>query len=384
VNAVVSFGAPVSAAHRLEPAEFGVIAGFQDDDLLAAFRVFRASCAAIADDKPELRRGKAASAALRRVAQAALGARVNDRADAELFFRTHFAPHRIVPRDAQGQAQRGFLTGYYEPIVAASTVRTDDFRTPILSRPADLLTLDPDQSQGALAGLAAARRKSDGGLEPYPDRAAIEDGALDGKVRAIAWVRDPIERFLIQVQGSARLQWTNGDSARLTYDGRNGQPYTSIGRILVEDGHIPAAHMSLAALKQWVRAHGQDDGAAGARLMRRNRSFVFFRLDPLGDPMLGPIGAAGLPLTPLRSIAVDRTLWSYGLPFWIEADIPWRSGAVSKFRSLMLAQDTGSAIVGPARADLFFGSGDEAGARAGDIRHAGDVIVLLPHGEDAP
>jgi membrane-bound lytic murein transglycosylase A len=378
LGAVAAFGAPVTAAHRLEPLGFEAIAGFRGDDLVAAFRTFRASCRAIVAEAPELRGGKPASAALRALCADALAARVDDNAEAARFFESRFSPHRIVVSDAQGVEQRGFLTGYYEPIVEASRTRAPDFPTPVLSRPDDLVTLDPGDAQGALAGLAAARRTPDGALEPYPDRAAIETGALKEKAPPVAWLRDPVERFLIQVQGSARLRFPDGSAARLTYAGRNGLPYTSIGKILVEEGHVPAERMSLATLKQWLRDHGQDDGSEGARVMRRNRSFVFFRLDSVTEPATGPIGAAGVALTPLRSIAVDRAHWSYGLPFWIAADIPWRGPTPTPFGRLMIAQDTGTAIIGPARADLFFGSGDEAGARAGDIRHAGDVIVLLP------
>lgn len=380
----MSFAAPLAAGHRLEPVEVARLPGFRDDDLMAAFATFCASSAAIVAGQAELRPGKAADAGLRAVCRAALSAAIADPSMAAQFFETHFAPHRVVPIDGAGHSQRGFLTGYYEPVVAASPVRTADFVTPILARPADLESFDAIVTTGPLAGLAAARRRGDGGREPFPDRAAIEDGALGAAAQAVAWVRDPIERFLIQVQGSARLRWPDGSTARLVYSGRNGQPYTSIGRILVEEGHVPADRMSLAALKQWVRAQGQDAGAPGCALMRRNRSFVFFRLENAGDPAAGPIGAAGLPLTRLRSIAVDRTLWPYGLPFWIDADIPWSEPKPTPFRRLMVAQDTGSAIVGPARADIFFGSGDDAGARAGDIRHPGDFVVFLPAMEGRP
>lgn len=382
--AVATFGAPAVAGHRLEAIGYASIAGFAEDDLRTAFETFRTSCAAMASGAPELRRGKPASAALQDICRAALDADVSTISAARAFFETHFQPWRIHPMDADGREQRGFLTGYYEPVVAASKKRTPDFTTPILSRPPDLVTLDPGEDMGALSGLAAARRRPDGGLEPYADRAAIETGAIDDRTEAIAWVRDPIERFIIQVQGSARLRWPDGSEARLTYSGRNGLPYTSIGRALVEEGKMTAERMSLAALKQWVRDHGQDEGAEGLALMRRNRSFVFFALGLVDGAGKGPIGAAGVPLAPLRSIAVDRSLWSYGLPFWISADLPWRGAEKSAFQRLMIAQDTGSAILGPARADLFFGSGDEAGARAGDIRHPGEMIVLLPRHQSAP
>ena len=382
--AIASFGAPVAAGHRLEALDYASIPGLAEDDLHAAFDTFRTSCAAIAAGVPELRRGKPPSAVLQDICRIALKAEVSTNADARRFFEAHFQPWRITSTDGDGRDQKGFLTGYYEPVVAASKTSAPGFATPILSRPPDLVTLEPGEGVGALAGFAAARRRPDSNLEPYPDRAAIETGAMEGRPEPIAWVRDPIERFIIQVQGSARLRWPDGSQARLTYSGRNGWPYTSIGRALVEDGKVAAERMSLAALKQWVRDHGQEEGAEGLVLMRRNRSFVFFALGPVDDPGKGPIGAAGVPLAPLRSIAVDRALWSYGLPLWLSADLPWRSPEKTAFRRLMIAQDTGSAIVGPARADVFFGSGDDAGARAGDIRHPADMIVLLPRAQSAP
>ena len=174
-------------------------------------------------------------------------------------------------------------------------------------------------------------------------------------------MRDAVEAFLIQVQGSAQVVFPDGRRARLAYDGRNGLAYTSIGRILIETGAIAESEMSLARLKALLRDAGAHEGGRGLELMRRNRSYVFFRLVEDFDPSLGPIAGAGVALTPLRSIAVDRARWAYGLPFWIEAELPWQDRSPQPFRRLMIAQDTGSAIVGPARADLFFGSGDAAG-----------------------
>ena len=203
--------------------------------------------------------------------------------------------------------------------------------------------------------ISGARRLSDGSLVPYADRAQIEAERRD----PIVWVRDAVEAFLIQVQGSAQVEFPDRSRARLAYDGRNGLPYTSIGKILIEAGEIAESDMSLASLKAWLRR----DSARGLEVMRRNRSFVFFQLVEDFDPDLGPIAGAGVPLTPLRSIAVDRTIWAYGLPFWIDAELPWVDETPRPFRRLMIAQDTGSAIVGAARADLFFGSGD-AGRRA--------------------
>ncbi len=173
----------------------------------------------------------------------------------------------------------------------------------------------------------------------------------------------------------------DGRQARLVYDGRNGRPYTSIGRELIRTGEIAENEMSLARLKHWLRGHGLRPGERARSLMQRNQSYIFFRLEERFDRSEGPIGGAGVPLTPLRSIAIDRTIWRYGLPFWIEAALPGPAGLVEPFRRLMVAADTGSAILGAARADIFFGTGDAAGARAGAIRHPGDFWVLLPIGD---
>ena len=340
------------------PLSFEDLAGFGEDDHLAAFRVFVQSCACIAEKTPPLRKGAAVSAALEAIAQAALHQEVLNAAQARRFFEAHFRPFRVFAKFPAADNE-GFLTGYYEPIVEGSLTPSRDFTAPVLARPENLDC-----------------------LAPYPARAEIEAGAIEGHTAPLVWLRDRVEVFLVQVQGSARVRLADGKVLRLVYAGRNGQPYTSIGQSLIEDGEIAEANMSLAALKDWIRAHGQNQGDAGLALMQRNKSYVFFALQEENDPAVGPAGGQGTGLTALRSIAIDRAIWPYGLPFWITADLPWQRSTLSPFRRLMIAQDTGSAILGPARADIFFGSGDDAGARAGDIRHAGGVAVLLPAGED--
>ena len=211
--------------------------------------------------------------------------------------------------------------------------------------------LRPGQAPiGFPEGISGARRLGDGSFVPYDDRAAIEQERRD----PLVWLRDAVEAFLVQVQGSAQVEFTDGRRARLAYDGRNGLPYTSIGQVLIEAGEIAESAMSLASLKDWLRSERER----GLALMRRNRSFVFFKLVEDFDPDLGPVAGAGVALTRLRSIAIDRAIWAYGLPFWIDAELPWAEERPSPFRRLTIAQDTGSAIVGPARADLFFGSGE--------------------------
>jgi membrane-bound lytic murein transglycosylase A len=363
------------SAPALELVGFDALGGFDDDDHLAAFDCFRRSAQILVEGRRDLRPARPPSAGLRDAARAALDCDIGDEAAARRFFEAHFRPFRV----AAAPDADGFLTGYYEPCVRGARGETDDFAWPMLARPPDLVAVPQGEAPpGFPADVAGARRGADGVLVPYDDRETIERERRD----PIVWVRDAVEAFLIQVQGSAQIEFPDGSRARLAYDGRNGWPYTSIGRILIETGAIAESAMSLAALKAWLRAAGLGQGERGLALMRRNRSFIFFRLVEAFDPELGPVAAAGVALTPLRSIAVDRALWSYGLPFWIEAELPWTGPAPKPFRRLMIAQDTGSAIVGPARADIFFGSGDTAGIRAGGIRHRGSFTVLLPLGDE--
>lgn len=365
----------MSALVDLEPIGFDALPGFERDDASEAFRVFRASAALIAAGAPPQRSGVPPRADLVAVCRLALenpeGAYSAEAARA--FFATNFRPFRLPGP--------GFLTAYYEAVVDAALAPDDEFRTPVLSRPDDVVTSNeaPIVDEHG-ESLTSARRFADGSLAPYPDRRAIEEDEVLERCSPIAYVRDRVELFLMQVQGSARLRFADGRELPLTYDGRNGRPYTSIGRLLIERGLVPVEEMSLETLKATVRAMGQEPGAPGALLMQENRSYVFFRPDHSNERRLGPIGGQGCALTPGRSIAVDRTLWSYGLPFFIAADIPWRSEIETRFERLMIAQDTGSAIVGPARADLFFGCGEEAGHQAGRVRHGGEFVVLLPRG----
>jgi peptidoglycan lytic transglycosylase A len=362
---------------RLRPVSFDELAGFASEDCLAAFAAFLVSARALCDNASSMRPARDPSPGLIAAARAALAIGAVDADRARAFFVRHFRAFRIVS-DAPGGD--GFLTGYYEPLVKGSRAPTPRFAGPILPRPGDLVALPPGASlQGFDPALTSARRLADGSLRPYPDRAAIE--AAGGA--AILWLADAVEVFLAQVQGSARVELPDGREVRLAYDGRNGQPYTSIGRLLIEAGEIAESDMSLARLKSWLRDNGLEAGDKGRAVMQRNRSYVFFKIEEDFDPALGPTGGAGLPLTPLRSIAVDRSIWAYGTPFWIDAELPWASQATTPFRRLMIAQDTGSAILGAARADIFFGGGDAAGARAGAIRHPGAFVALLPLGDEA-
>jgi membrane-bound lytic murein transglycosylase A len=361
---------PAPGDARLEPVGFDDLAGWSEDDHGAAFAVFRRSCVSIARSDPVLRPASAAGPDLRAACAAALALPNRPAShEARRFFETHFQPVHVRPGSGSG-----FLTGYFEPEYEGSMTRTAEFQTPLLARPEDLVTVPQGESLPGLdPGLQAARR-TDTGFAPYPDRAAIEDGALGELARPIVFLRDAVEAFVIHVQGSARIRLSDGTVVRVAYAGRNGRPYTSIGRLLVEQDRMGLEEMSLERLMAWIRANPRD----GRELMRRNRSYIFFRIADELDPADGPIGGAGIPLAPGRSLAVDRTLWSYGLPFWLEGELPLGGGGSEPLRRLMIAQDTGSAIVGPARGDYFFGSGADAGTRAGLLRHPTRFVVLSP------
>ncbi|MFS8036422.1 murein transglycosylase A [Xanthobacter sp. AM11] len=362
--------APVIPGARLLPLAFGDLDGWAADDHAAAFAAFQASCAALRTPPqeicpaaaPTLRDGLAfACAAARR-----LGTGQPAPALARLFFEANFRPWQVSPEGRDG----GFFTGYYEPEVEGALVPGGGFDVPVYARPADLVMAGP----GPTPNAGGAQRREGDRLVPYFDRAAIEDGALAGRGLEIAWLRDPIDLFFMQIQGSARLRLPDGRVLRLNYDGYNGHPYLPVGRLLVERGVVPREEMSMARIRAFMAA----DPAAGRALRRENRSYVFFKVLDLGAGA-GAMGAQGVPLTAGRSLAVDRKLHTYGTPVFVAADLPLSApGAAEPFRRLMIAQDTGSAIVGPARADLFFGAGEAAGAVAGRIRHPGRFILLVP------
>jgi membrane-bound lytic murein transglycosylase A len=267
------------------------------------------------------------------------------------------------------------VTGYFEPIVAGSRFPSPEFHVPVYSRPHDLVA--SGYKPGAVAfpnkGVRIGRRNEKNELVPYYDRGAIEAGALDGQKLEICWLKDPLELLAIQIEGSGRVILEDGTPLRISYDSHNGYSYSSIERALIERNLISRKEMSPQRVRDWMAAHPDE----AAKVRAANRSYAFFRVTALSNEG-EPVGAQGVPLTPGRSIAVDR-LHAYGTPFFIQAKLPIESvKSVSPFGRLVIAQDTGSAIVGPARADLYWGSGDDAGRIANRIRHPGRFVMLLP------
>src|SRR5215813_1691723 len=358
----------------LEPTEWRDLDGWGGDDHASAFATFQASCRPIVRSKP-LNDGRPVRAALQTVCARAVKAGSLGRTAARQFFEDNFLPIRIR---RLGDAA-GFLTGYYEPIVDGSRFPTREFTVPLYRRPPDLLAAGATQPGGPFPNTGRAfRRNADGDLVPYYDRGEIEDGALDGRHLEICWLRNSTDALFIQIQGSARVKLEDGTMLRLNYDAHNGYPYMPVGRVLIDRNIIPREEMSMHRIREWMQTNPDD-----ARDVRRqNRSMVFFRIVGLNDDG-EPLGAQGIRLSAGRSIAVDKALHVYGTPFFIAADLPLAGpNASTPFRRTMIAQDTGSAIVGPARADLYFGAGDEAGQIAGRVRQPGQFALLLPRDLD--
>jgi membrane-bound lytic murein transglycosylase A len=334
----------------LEPVGFTEIEGWAADDHAAAFAALKKSC-----------RKKSAGCK----EAMALGEKV-DRETARRFFETHYLPHRFIGMPP------GLVTGYYEPEVEGSRERSDRFQVPVYGRPEDLLKVKPDLFRALYNDSLSVMRRSGDELVPYYTRAEIDSGALDGRALELLYLDDPVELFFMQIQGSGRVRLPDGSWVRLGYAAKNGHRYTSIGRLLAERGEKPPQGLTMEGLKSWLRA----DRARGRALMHENRSYVFFRELPKAEAGEGPVGAQGVPLTPERSLAVDAVYHRLGTPIFITAPDLAVGGA--PFRRLMIGQDVGSAIKGPQRGDIFFGTGAEAGQIAGTTKQPARFFVLLP------
>ena len=354
-----------------EPVTFADLPGWADDDHLAAFKAFCASAAATG--------GPAARRALDQAAG------ITTAAQARAFFEAHFRPARILH-----DGPRGLLTGYYEPIIEGSLQPSGSFTVPIYKRPADLENVVSEAERGAKGGALTHVRRTVDGVTPYATRADIEAGALTGQNLELCYLADAVDAFFLHVQGSGVIRLADGGQMRITYDGKNGHPYTSIGRTLIDEGAMTADGLTLQVLGDYLRA----DPARGRGVMQRNASFVFFK-ELLSDSAAGVLGT---PLVRGRSLAVDTAFHALGAPIYVSAPAMTHVKALSLasaaavraagsqapdgFHRLMITHDVGSAIKGPERGDIYFGTGDAALALAGITKHPGSFFVLLP--VDAP
>lgn len=344
---------------------FSALPGWQDDDHAAALRAFAASARAIvegpAPDTLCARLRDVCESLLKRIGRRA------PRSEARPLFEHHFEPFRLAHAPPSG-----LLTGYYEPLIEGARQRSTAFPTPLYRRPPDLVNMIAEADRARADVPLTHMRRAASGLEPFPVRAEIEAGALAGQGLELVFVRDAVDAFFAQVQGSVRVRLPDGKTIGLTYDGKNGHPYTSIGKVLIERGEIPAAEMSMQRLATWLRQNETE----AREVMQHNASFVFFR--ETGDA--SATGVLGTPLVPGRSLAVDPAHHPLGLPVFVDAPGLLHWGRRLPFRRLMVAHDVGSAIRGPQRGDIYFGSGDIAAQRAGVTKHRGTMTVLLPRG----
>lgn len=379
---------PQTALHRpgtrqalaLTEVPFAALPGWQADHPAEAVPAFLSGCRQLADAAASLALGGAGQAAALGGQPAewqpacAVAAQVppGDDAAARRFFEVYFQPYEIANAAAPaGRRNEALFTGYFDPEVSGSRTEHGAYRYPLLGRPPDLVQVNLGTFTRDLKGRSVSGRVQNGELVPYYDRAQIDDGVLDRRRLELVWLDDPVDVFILQVQGSGRVDLPNGRVMRVTYAGQNGRPYVPIGRVLVDRGEMTLDQVSLSSIRAWLESHrGQE-----AAVMEENPSYVFFREVTTLRPDEGPPGALGVPLAPGRSIAVDRAFIPLGAPVFIDTTDPLTGAPLQR---LMLAQDIGGAIKGPARADIFFGWGRQAEARAGRMRAHGHEYILLP------
>ncbi len=335
-RAPAGIAVPSAPGPALTPVRFDQLPGWPTDRTAEAVPAFVAGCA---------RLDGTAHPRLPMLCAQARALPAGDDAAARAFFEQSFQPHLA---SADGTPQ-GLVTGYFEPEFRAARTRGGEYQTPLLRRP-----------RGHVAG------------QVLPTRAQINRGALAPQRLEMLWAADPVDAFFLHSQGSGRARLPDGSVLRVSYDGKNEQPYVPIGRVLVDRGEMKLEHVSMQSIRAWLTMHPNEAGA----VMEQNPSFVFFREVRGIAPDQGPPGNMGVPLTPLRSVAIDRAHIPLGTPVWIDTNdalVP-----ATPLRRLLLAQDVGGAIRGPTRADLFYGWGPDAEARAGKMRQPGSLYVLLP------
>lgn len=355
----------------LRPVGFDALPGWTEDDPTALFAALHACRDHILNVKP-YRTGESglSSEDLMPLLDAAQRFRPANALDARAFFEAECRPFRVEPKDGA----RGFVTAFYEPDVEVAAVPDEIYCFPFYRRPDDLIDLDDTNRPADLDKSYVFGRKADSQISAYPDRRAIDQGFLEGRGLEIAWAKSKVDVFFAHVQGAARLRFADGALKRITFAAKAGHPFSAIGRLLVDRGEIPMAEISMQAIRAWLAAHPDKVD----ELLWQNRSYIFFREAEVEDATLGPIAAAKVPLIPGRSLAVDRLIHSFGYPFFIHSPSLTRLDQGRPFARLMLALETGSAIVGPTRGDIFTGSGDEAGELAGAVRDAADFYILVP------
>ena len=353
----------------VEPVDFAALDGWERDRLTDALAAFRKSCVVL------LRSAKSGHAKASLVAGRVVDWRpaceaapvVDDKSGkaARNYFETWFRPYAVFDGDLN---QDGLLTGYYEPELRGARKPGGRYKVPLYGRPADLITADLGRFDTALAGHRISGRVANGKLIPYPDRRSIDGARPADRPTPMVWVDSEIDAFFLHIQGSGRIRLAEGGVMRLGFAASNGHPYTAIGRILIRRGALPRERVSMQTIRSWLAAN--PDKAKD--VMAQNARYIFFR-KLTGN---APVGAQGVELTAGRSLAVDRRAVPFGAPLWLDTKDP--IDPHRPFQRLMIAQDTGQAIRGAIRGDIFFGHGHLAARRAGLMKQRGRYYILLP------
>jgi membrane-bound lytic murein transglycosylase A len=362
----MSFAMTGEAKPILHAVPFDKMVGWAADDHAAALAAFQRSCQEIIATGHGFERHVRFGGT--RAEWLAVCKKAAKAKNPRHYFETEFTALAV----ADPMRPEGLFTGYYEPEAEGSRKPGNGFDVPIFRKPPDLVGLD-EKTEKHL-GLKYGRMVA-GKASGYFTRREIEEGALKSQGLELVWLKSWVDAFFIHVQGSGRIRFSDGSFMRLAYGAKTGQPYTGIGGLLVERGVLTKDNMSMQALRKWM---GENPSSA-RELMWENKSFIFFREVKVDDVTLGAPGAQKVSLTPLRSLAVDRSLWMFGTPIWLDAEVPsGTSSQMQSFRHLMVAQDTGTAIKGYARGDVYWGWGDNAAGIAGQMKSAGTMTVLLP------
>jgi membrane-bound lytic murein transglycosylase A len=351
-------------ADRLVPASFADLRGFETDDHMEAFRHMVEVLDLQLTKSPAL--GPAPLSEDQIKAWAGIAKRatsIETTTQAKTFITQNFSVWRV--HDAA--RPEGLFTGYFEPELKGSLKKSDTYPHPVYAKPQDLVALD--EADQKIASTAYGKQVA-GKPQAYDTRAEIDAGSLQGRAEVLCYVSSKTDLFFMQVQGSGRVALDNGKTLRLGYAAKTGRPYSSIGAVLVREGAMTKDTASMQSIKQWLK----DNPAREDWLLWQNQSYVFFRVLDLPNEKRGAYGAAGVQLIPRRSIAIDKTRYAYGTPVWLSTTLP--NGKT--FQKLMISADTGSAILGAARGDVYFGWGAEAEDLAGHMKQVGDMFVLLP------
>lgn len=366
--------APPEPKLVLEPVRFEDLDGWNADGQTGALQAFLKSCPATIETGVETRNapegaGFGTAADWRAVCAEAAKVTPGDDAAAREFFERRFTPYAA----SDNGEPEGLFTGYYVPELRGSRTPDDRYRVPLHRVPDDLITADLGLFSDELEGRRIVGRVEKNRFVPYAARAEIAAGALEGRDLEIVYVDDPVDAFFLHIQGSGRVVLDDGGAVNVGYAGVNGRPYVAIGRELIARGAMEKDDVTMQSIRSWLAAHPGE----AEEIMAANPSYVFFRV--IDGPF--PLGGQGVALTPGRSLAVDRRFVAYGVPVWLETE-PAGDGAGRALARLMIAQDTGGAIRGPVRGDVFWGFGDAAGEIAGRMKDKGRAYLLLPKTAD--